>query len=232
MDIWSVHLRPILDCNEDWMRVIPLMSPELQTKIYKFRKPDDRLRTLCGELLLQLYASERWGIDRTDLVKKYNPYGKPELAKYPAYHYNISHSGDWVVSAFDNNLVGVDIEKIAPIEMSIAERFFSPSEVNLLWNQKEEQRQSFFYDLWTLKESYIKAEGAGLSIPLNSFSFEFQEHNKVDFYRSGEADSSWYFHQYTIDPGYALSVCGREPVFPKQVKAMSWDTLIQVIQQV
>ncbi|GIP42631.1 hypothetical protein J45TS6_10900 [Paenibacillus sp. J45TS6] len=230
MDIWSVHLRPILDSGIDWMRIIPLMNPQLRAKIQKFRQPEDQLRTLCGELLLQRYALERWGIPPSGLVKKYNAYGKPELAEYRSCHYNISHSGDWVVAAFDYNPVGIDIESAAnPIEISIAERFFSPTEVSLLQEQNEEQQQSLFYDLWTLKESYIKAEGAGLSIPLDSFSFEFQEHNKIKFYRSGKPDTSWDFKQYRIDPGYALAVCGRDPVFPEKIETIRWDKLISVI---
>lgn len=230
MDIWSIHLRPILDSGKEWMRIIPLMNSQLQAKIHRFRQPEDQLRTLCGELLLQRYALERWRIPPSGLVKKYNAYGKPELAEYPSCHYNISHSGDWVVAAFDYNPVGIDIETAAnPIEISIAERFFSPTEVSLLQEQNEEQQQSLFYDLWTLKESYIKAEGAGLSIPLDSFSFEFQEHNKIKFYRSGKPDTSWYFKQYRIAPGYALAVCGRDPVFPEQVEAVRWDKLISII---
>lgn len=234
MDIRSIHLRPILDSGMEWMRVLPLMNSQLQTKIQKFRQPEDQLRTLCGELLLQGYALEQWGIPHASLVKKYNAYGKPELAEHPSCHYNISHSGDWVVAVFDNQPVGIDIEHLSPIEMSIAERFFSPSEVSLLLEQKNvEQQQSLFYDLWTLKESYIKAEGKGLSIPLDSFSFDFreqnQEDNKIEFYRLGKPDTSWYFKQYMIDPGYALAVCGRGPVFPMQVEDIPWDKLISVI---
>lgn len=230
MDIWSVHLRPIFDSGKDWMRIIPLMNSQLQAKIQKFRQPEDQLRTLCGELLLQAYALEQWGIPPSSLVKTYNAYNKPELAEYPSCHYNISHSGDWVVAAFDNKPVGIDIETTAnPMDISIAERFFSPPEVSLLREQNEEQQQSLFYDLWTLKESYIKAEGAGLSIPLDSFSFEFHEHQKVEFYCSGKPDSSWYFKQYMIDPRYALAVCGRESDFPEQVEAVRWDKLISVI---
>ncbi|WP_160031878.1 4'-phosphopantetheinyl transferase family protein [Paenibacillus sp. An7] len=239
MDIWSVYLRPILESGKDWMQILPFMNAQLQAKIQKFRQPEDQLRTLCGELLLQKHALERWGISPSELVKKYNAYGKPELAEYPSYHYNISHSGDWVVAAFANKPVGIDMEtKANPVDISIAERFFTPSEVSLLREQNEEQQQSLFYELWTLKESYIKAEGSGLSIPLDSFSFEFreqnQEHNNkennnVKFYRSGKLDTRWYFKQYRIDPGYALAVGGREPDFPEQVEAVRWDKLISVI---
>lgn len=231
MDIWSVHLRSILDSGKDWMRIIPLMSSQLQAKIQKFRQPEDQLRTLCGELLLQRYASEQWEIPFSALVKKYNAYGKPELAEYPSCHYNISHSGDWVVAAFDNQPVGIDIETAMPIEMSIAERFFSPSEVSLLQEQNEEQKQSLFYTLWTLKESYIKAEGAGLSIPLDSFSFKFNKNNQVEFLLSGKSNTNWYFKQYTIDPDYALAVCGCEPDFPEQIETIRWETLISIIKK-
>ncbi len=43
-------------------------------------------------------------------------------------------------------------------------------EYETLLNQPDEMRLKYFYMIWTLKESYIKAEGKGLSIPLNSFS--------------------------------------------------------------
>lgn len=229
MDIWSISLSTILDQEQELARLLPLVSSELQTKIMKYRKLEDQLRSLCGELLLLAYASVHLGISYSRLVKKYNAYGKPELAFYPSLHYNISHSGDWVVAAFASDPVGIDIESIVPINMSIAERFFSASEVDVLKNAEKEHQQSLFYDLWTLKESYIKAEGAGLSIALDSFFFEFKEHNKVQFYRSGESDSSWYFKRYTIDPGYALAVCGRDPNFPEQTKTIHWETLISTI---
>ena len=51
--------------------------------------------------------------------------------------------------------------------------YFSDAELtDLLELNKEEQRERFF-DLWALKESYIKATGKGLATSLRSFSFDF-----------------------------------------------------------
>ena len=35
-----------------------------------------------------------------------------------------------------------------------------------------DEKINYFYDLWTLKESYIKTIGKGLYTPLNSFSIK------------------------------------------------------------
>lgn len=226
MDIWSISLSTILDQEQELARLLPLVSSELQTKIMKYRKLEDQLRSLCGELLLLAYASVHLGISHSRLVKKYNAYGKPELAFYPSLHYNISHSGDWVVAAFASDPVGIDIESIVPINMSIAERFFSASEVDVLKNAEKEHQQSLFYDLWTLKESYIKAEGAGLSIPFDSFSFHITDPNHIELHRSDCIDTSWFFKKYDIASSYALAVCGRQPHFPEHIEIKKWDTLV------
>lgn len=63
--------------------------------------------------------------------------------------------------------VGIDIECIKPIDMAIAERFFTSDETAYIMAGEQEQR---FYEIWTKKESNIKWEGKGLHKPLTSFS--------------------------------------------------------------
>ncbi|WP_442601597.1 4'-phosphopantetheinyl transferase family protein [Paenibacillus sp. KN14-4R] len=230
MNILAVNLHSTYPNKRDWEALISFMEPDVQVKIRKFYKPEDQLRTLCGELLFRSYAMERWNLAPTELIRTVNDFGKPQLAHYPSYHYNISHSGDWVVAAFDTKVVGIDIEAIAPIELSIADRFFTASEVIMLRNQKDENQTPFFYKLWTLKESYIKAEGKGISIPLDSFSFQIHDH-KVEMYLSGRQDTRWSFCQYHLDPGYALSVCGLSPVFPEKMELVSWNDLASTFKK-
>jgi 4'-phosphopantetheinyl transferase len=102
--------------------------------------------------------------------------------------------------------LGIDIEQIKNNNDSIAERFFTTSEYEDLKRLKEENRLYYFYDLWTLKESYIKCIGKGLHIPLNSFSFEIQN-ERVSLIPS---DNSYNFRRYDCFSEYRVAVCAEE----------------------
>jgi 4'-phosphopantetheinyl transferase len=198
------------------------INSDLQQKISKLHRYEDRLRSLCGEMLLQVFCKQHWCLSPKEMVREVNRYGKPRFTKYPHYHYNISHSGEWVVAAFDNCPLGIDIEKIKRIDLEIAERFFASSEINAIRSKKElNEKTKLFYQLWTLKESYVKAVGEGLSIPLNSFSIDISNGNSINLQQS----KLWRFMQYDFDSDYALAVCGQDPIFPMDIKQMEWREL-------
>lgn len=69
--------------------------------------------------------------------------------------------------------LGVDVERLRPISEGVAQRFFSRAEYNALKNFPPEWSTRGFYECWTGKEAFIKAHGAGLSIPLDSFEVAF-----------------------------------------------------------
>ena len=73
-----------------------------------------------------------------------------------------------------NREVGIDVEHLGRQETNtdIAERFFAPEEVTELISQPQDKQRIRFLEYWTLKESYIKAIGMGLSCPLESFAFQ------------------------------------------------------------
>jgi len=100
---------------------------------------------------------------------------KPEIANPPLpLRFNLSHTYNFIACAVTlNNDIGLDVEHIARDNdiLAIADRYFSPSEVKELFSLPEPSQRSRFFDYWTLKESYIKACGLGLAIPLDHFSF-------------------------------------------------------------
>ncbi len=157
-------------------------------------KPE-RTRRQClaaGLLLLHRFGS--------DSVEK-NPYGKPYIPGEA--EFSISHSGDAVLLAVSETPVGADIELISDRDTSrIAKRAFCAEESAFI-EASEDKRRAFF-DIWTRKESYMKAVGRGFDLPMESFSVI----PDVSGAMRGVGDG---FCFYTLDiDGYSAAVCSRE----------------------
>ena len=93
-------------------------------------------------------------------------HGKPELLG-SALHFSLSHSGDYCVCALCEAEIGVDIQRRVPLDRRVAERKFSAAERDFVLSASEPD--AAFTRIWAMKESYVKALGAGLSLPLESF---------------------------------------------------------------
>lgn len=190
------------------------VAPERQAKIKRFVKKDDALRSIGAELLLCRVALPTVGIQAKQLTFTYNQYGKPALVNYPDIHFNLSHSGNLVVCALDRFPVGIDVEEIQPIDLSVAQNCLTKNEFAQLLANQEEDRRRYFYDLWTIKESYVKAVGTGLSLPLNSFGVEKKKSGEISIWPTTE---KWYFHQYEPEAGYVIAVCASHCDFPRDL---------------
>jgi 4'-phosphopantetheinyl transferase len=97
-----------------------------------------------------------------------------------------------------------------PPSADIAERFFAPIEIADLANIPIERRHERFFEYWTLKESYIKARGMGLSIPLRQFSFQFRHQGRVQIATwppLHDDPTRWCFWQFRPGPEYVPAVC-------------------------
>jgi 4'-phosphopantetheinyl transferase len=108
--------------------------------------------------------------------------------------------------------LGVDVENVVARQVStgVADRFFSPSEVAELASVAHERRQDRFFEYWTFKESYIKARGMGLSIPLDQFSFRYPHERAVRINVNpelGDDESRWSFWQFRPTPEHLLAIC-------------------------
>ena len=100
----------------------------------------------------------------------------------PPVRFNLSHTDGLAVCAVVlKHDIGVDVEhrQRRVVSENIARRFFSPSEVREFESLPERMQQDRFFQYWTLKESYIKARGMGLSIPLEKFSFHLLKNKPI-----------------------------------------------------
>ncbi|MFU8803545.1 MAG: 4'-phosphopantetheinyl transferase family protein [Bradymonadaceae bacterium] len=108
-----------------------------------------------------------------------NRYGRPEIlassAVVPPLRFNLSHAEGLAVCAVTlESDIGVDVEYLprrADLR-NIATHFFAPRECEALEGLDTDALRRLFFDIWTLKEAYIKGRGMGLAIPLDEFCFD------------------------------------------------------------
>ena len=169
MKFYQYNIRDLSD--EIYIHYYSLMSEEKKQRVNRFRFEDDKKRTVVGEMLARGAISEWCGVPQESIVFEIAKHGKP-YAKDLNIEFNISHSADMVVCAVDDNLVGVDIEKIRHIDLNTAKRIFSDEEIGYIFGSVpgiEDYRHYLndavlqrFFELWTKKEAYGKLVGAGL----------------------------------------------------------------------
>ena len=147
-------------------------------------------------------------------------HGKPRIVRDQAaagLAFNLSHATGMIALAVTRSqtlvapdLLGVDVEVVARrTSLDIARRFFAPDEVRALACLPPSARHARFFMLWTLKESYIKARGLGLAIPLGDFAFSFDVEGAISFRPdpdAGVAPDVWRFAQTGLPSGHALAV--------------------------
>lgn len=134
---------------------------------------------LAGRRLIRAVFGARLGIGPAEVRLVEGERGALALdpAHGAAWHFNLSHTDGLVVLAVARRPIGVDVEWVARPgrTVELADRYFARAEVAALRALPEAAQRDRFFELWTLKEAYIKARGLGLAIPLGSFAFELGE---------------------------------------------------------
>jgi len=147
-------------------RASALVTAEERARHDRFFFEPDRLQYAATRSLARVMLSRYAPVAPRDWVFREGPHGKPAIAGpegAPALRFNLSNTRSLVACAVTlDHEIGVDVEEIdRPGEtVTIAERFFSPSEVAALRALPAGEQRERFFEYWTLKEAYIKALGA------------------------------------------------------------------------
>jgi 4'-phosphopantetheinyl transferase len=167
--VWRVDL---IAWEKEADSLFKLLHTEEQERAARFKFPGPRNQFVISRALLRRALARYLRIEARDIRFRTTGNGKPELAESRDLHFNLSHSeGVTVFAVARRRQVGVDVERIREDTntLELAERFFSPPEVQWLRAQPTSQYIPSFFTCWTAKEAYIKAQGEGLSLPLSSF---------------------------------------------------------------
>jgi 4'-phosphopantetheinyl transferase len=208
VDIWRVFLGR----EADLVKVTEsTLSVDESERADRFHFAADRHRFVVAHVALRNILSRYLNCKPEDLSFSVNQYGKPSLSDHKL-EFNLTHSGDLALIAVTlERKVGVDVERIrSDMELeSIASRYFSQGEVSEFLTLHPEQRVAGFFTCWTRKEAYIKAQGVGLSLPLESFDVSLIP-NESAILRATRPDpqeaARWALLSLDVASGYASAV--------------------------
>ena len=213
----EVHVwRLSLDVPADCLRLLRDSIDENEAaRADRFHREADRTRFIVARAQLRATLAGYLNLRPEQLEFGHNRWGKPYLS--PEVHgsdleFNSSRSGGIGLCAVSQGrAVGVDVERVRQFTdyAEVAERFFSPREVEALNATPETMRLRVFYSFWTRKEAYIKALGRGLSVPLDQFDVSGGSTIEGDFLES----TTWSLQDLDLGESYvgAIVVEGDAP---------------------
>ena len=196
---------------------------ELYSKMPDYRKSrtdslkldkDKRLSLGAGVLLCRALSAA--GFDGSELNISYGEHGKPYFPEISdKFQFSLSHSGNMAMCAFSYSddgkavPVGCDIELVRKTDIKIAKRFFAPEEYERIISLSDEnERADLFFRYWTLKESFIKLTGKGLSTPLDEFVIFRDEKDEIRVRQNGKIENL-IFGEEVPHEGYRASWCAK-----------------------
>jgi len=189
--VYAVDIRDI-DFAPQWLKFV---SGHKRQRFYGMRDSQSMNPTLIGDLLIRFLAIQYLGVSNQNLLFKTTEFGKPYLAESnQPFHFNLSHSGHWVVCAIDQSPVGIDVQLMEPIDFNLAKNVLPLPAYRHYLNLPPAQQLGYFYDLWTRRESMLKLTGQGLSDPMADPIDQLEK-------------QSMYFKYYKLEPEYRLAAC-------------------------
>lgn len=185
-----------------------ILSSEEKMRAQSFRFDKDFNLYVSGKLLAKKSIASFFNLKPEDIKFKKDNYDRPFLdhSEVKDFDFNLSHSGEYVVLAISDKRIGIDIEEIKPIDLNLSEDCFHEKERQFLLQSGKDQL-AVFYNIWTLKESFIKAIGEGLSYPLKNFYFDMNDPQFNINILDHKYNESWNFKTYNIDDNYKMAAC-------------------------
>ena len=242
IDLWCTYISDIGDATL-WPRYDALLSAEERQRQARFRFERDQRRYLITRVLARTVLSRYHGVRPEDWVFSAGARGRPYILAprlEPALEFNIAHSADLVMlGVTSGRTLGVDAENLTLRDYDIEglDRYFAAEERAALLALPATARQRRFFELWTLKESYIKARGLGLAIALDSFRFELAGDAGLRLHMRpelGDSPRHWRLWQLTPRPDYVAAVCAARGadapprILVRETVPLAAETLIEI----
>lgn len=189
MKWYKYDIRDLTD--EEYTYWYSLMNVDKKKRVDRYRFFDDKKRTVAGEMLARQAVAEWCSIAPESITFAIGEYGKPYTENLDV-EFNISHSGDMVVCVVDDNPVGIDIEQIRSIDLTVAKRICTDEELLYLFGHTPTWEDIVyttnvtvlkrFFELWTKKEAFVKCLGNGVESIKTNIQNKFVQSFVVENY--------------------------------------------------
>jgi 4'-phosphopantetheinyl transferase len=215
IDLWCTYISEIGD-DSLLTRYDALLSADERARQARFRFAKDQRRYLITRALVRTVLSRYAAVRPQDWAFSAGAHGRPAISApspAPALEFNVSHSADLVMlGVTSGRTLGIDTESVAARDADIAglDRYFAPEESAALLALPPPERRRRFFELWTLKESYIKARGMGLAIALDAFRFELDGRRELTLRMQpglGDSPQRWRLWQLVLRSDYLVGIC-------------------------
>ncbi len=189
---------------------LKLLSAYRQQKIAILRHDMDKNRSLAAGVLLD-HALASYGLQERSVEYEIGEWGKPVLKYHPEICFSLSHSGDYAICTIGDKPVGNDIERIKEGRLKVADRFFAKEELSWLYEADQTEEQVWrMFRLWTMKESFVKAIGRGMSMSLQDFVIHMDGESGRARVRHCVDAKYYHMREYREIEGYCTAVCVQE----------------------
>jgi len=148
-------------------KMIPLLSTQRYAKVKRLRFDTGKKASICVYLLLRYALIRDYGINEA-VEFDFGANEKPYLKNYPQVFFNLSHTQNTAACVISDTETGIDVQKIKAVSKKVAKRVLTQEEYSAFENS--EAPDDYFCEIWTVKESFLKKTGAGITKELRDFS--------------------------------------------------------------
>ncbi|ATC96427.1 4'-phosphopantetheinyl transferase family protein [Pseudoalteromonas tunicata] len=211
VDVWQAFPMQLQDPST-LAQLQSLVTVEEHQTILQCKRPLERHTKLVTRALARYALAKYLTVDPLEIVFKKSLHGKPSIASPECeLSFNLSHSADFVMCAITKQAqIGIDVEKIRykPSLLKMGETVFNQQELTDIASFTGPAQHRRFFDYWTLKESFVKATGAGLTTPLQSITCQ-PGHIKAQLQLATEfidRDKHWQCYLWPISQQHRLAI--------------------------
>lgn len=224
---YIINIRQLED-EALFRNMLELTSPYRRQKIAVLKNDNDKRRSLGAAIALDK-ALEGYGLEERAMEYEFGSHGKPFLRYYPEIHFSLSHSKDYAICSIGIEELGNDIEWVRGGKDNVAERFFAAEELAWIKNAVDsKEKDERMFQIWTMKESFLKVTGFGMSLSLKDFAVIMEENGNIKLCQTVD-DKVYHIKEYALplifneQAEYKIAVCSPDPDFapsPEQIILM------------